>query len=79
MISSGGKELSKRVLHYATSLGGTKQFWFKQGSRLISMIDCVGMPTVFFNHSAADNQWPELARLIAENPDESSSQHLYSQ
>ncbi len=37
------------------------------------MIDCLGMPTVFFTHSAADNQWPELARLIAENPDESSS------
>ncbi len=73
MISSGGKELSKRVLHYATSLRGTKQFWFKQRSRLISMIDCLGMPTVFFTHSAADNQWPELARLIAENPDESSS------
>ncbi len=55
MISSVGKEFSKRVLHYATSLPGTKQFWFKQRSRLISMIDCLGMPTIFFTHSAADN------------------------
>lgn len=73
MVHCGGEELSKRVLHYATSLHGTKQFWFKQRSRLISMIDYLGMPTIFFTHSAADNQWPELARLIADNPDTCSS------
>ena len=31
------------------------------------------MPTVFFTHSAADNQWPELARLICTDIPESSS------
>ena len=28
------------------------------------MIDTLGMPTIFFTHTAADLQWPELARLI---------------
>ena len=28
------------------------------------MVDTLGLPTVFFTHSAADLQWPELARLI---------------
>ena len=27
------------------------------------MVDTLGLPTVFFTHSAADLQWPELARL----------------
>lgn len=28
------------------------------------MIDTLGLPTIFFTHSAADLQWPELAHLI---------------
>ena len=31
---------------------------------LISMADTLGLPTVFLTHSAADSQWPDLARLI---------------
>ena len=26
------------------------------------MVDTLGLPTVFFTHSTADLQWPELAR-----------------
>ena len=74
MIDCGGEQFSKRVMHYASSLRGTKQYWFKQRSRLLAMVDMLGMPTVFFTHSAADNQWPELARLICtDNPESSSS------
>lgn len=28
------------------------------------MIDALSMPTIFFTHTAADLQWPKLARLI---------------
>ena len=35
------------------------------------MVDAIGLPTIFFTHSAADLQWPELARLIS--PDDNSS------
>ena len=56
MVNGEGEQLSRRVLHYANSLRGTRQFWFKQRSRLISTIDTLGMPTIFFTHSAADNQ-----------------------
>ena len=48
MVSVGGEAFSRRVLHYATSLRGTRSYWFKQRSRLISMIDTLGLPTVFF-------------------------------
>ena len=70
MVGRQGEAFSTRVLHYASSLRGTKQYWQRQRSRLLSMVDTLGLPTVFFTHSAADLQWPELARLICpDNPD----------
>ena len=51
-------------LRYASSLRGTRQYWFKQRSRLIAIVDTLGLPTIFFTHSAANLQWPELACLI---------------
>jgi hypothetical protein len=30
------------------------------------MIDQLGLPTLFVTHSAADTQWPELAKLLKE-------------
>ena len=74
MVGREGETFSNRVLHYASSLRGTRQYWFRQRSRLISLVDTIGLPTVFFTHSAADHQWPELARLLSpEDPDSSSS------
>ena len=73
MVGREGEAFSNRVLHYASSLRGTKQYWFKQRNRLISMVDTLGLPTIFFTHSAADLQWPELARLICPEDAESRS------
>ena len=70
MVGRQGEAFSSRVLHYASSLRGTKQYWQRQRSRLLSMVDTLGLPTIFFTHSAADLQWPELAKLICpDNPD----------
>ena len=73
MVGHEGEFFTHRVMHFASSLRGTSQFWFKQRSRLISMVDTLGMPTVFFTHSAADGQWPELARLICPDKKDSST------
>ena len=74
MVGRQGEAFSNRVLHYASSLRGTKQYWYQQRSRLLSMVDTLGLPTIFFTHSAADLQWPELARLICpEDPNSRSS------
>lgn len=67
MVGRQGKAFSSRVLHYASSLRGTKQYWQRQRSRLLSMVNTLGVPTIFFTHSAADLQWPELAKLICPN------------
>ena len=77
MVSVGGEAFSRRVLHYATSLRGTRSYWFKQRSRLISMIDTLRLPTVFLTHSAADLQWPELAQLTC--PDDPTNSTRRSQ
>ena len=70
MVGRQGEAFSNRVLHFASSLRGTKQYWQRQRSRLLSMVDTLGLPTIFFTHSAADLQWPELAQLICpDNPD----------
>ena len=38
------------------------------------MVDTLGLPTIFFTHSVADLQWPELARLTCpEDPESRSS------
>ena len=37
------------------------------------MVDTLGLPTIFFTHSAADLQWQELARLICPDDPVSSS------
>jgi len=59
---------SRVLLHYASTLHGTRQYWVKkQRSRLIAMVDTLGLPTIFFTHSEADLQWPKLACLICES------------
>lgn len=65
MVGRQRDSFSNRVLHYASSLHGTRQYWYKQRSRLIALVDSLGMPTISFTHSSADHQWPELARLMS--------------
>ena len=38
------------------------------------MVDALELPTVFFTHSAADTQWPELANLICAHDPNSKSE-----
>ncbi len=74
MVGREGEAFSSRVQHFASSLRGTRSYWYRQRSRLISMVDTLGLPTVFFTHSAADLQWPELARLMSpSDPDSITS------
>jgi len=56
MVGQPGAAFSNRVVHFGTTLRGTKPYWFRQQSRLIAMVDTLGLPTVFFTHSAADMQ-----------------------
>ena len=72
MVGQVGEVFSSRVLHYGASLRGTKLYWFRQRSCLVAMVDTLGLPTIF-THSAADNQWPELAQFICPEDPECNS------
>ena len=39
MVGRQGETFSSRVLHYASSLRGTKQYWYRQHSCLLAMVD----------------------------------------
>ena len=39
MVGHEGEFFTHRVMHFPSSLRGTSHFWFKQRSRLISMVD----------------------------------------
>ena len=39
LVGREDEAFSNHVLHYASSLQGTRQYWFKQRSRLIAMLD----------------------------------------
>ena len=43
------------------------------GSNSAAGSSTIGLPTVFFTHSAADNQWLDLARLICSSDPQSAS------
>ena len=70
MVGNGSEAFSN---HFATTLRGTRPYWFKQRSRIIAMVNSLGLPTIFFTHSAADTQWPELANLICKNNPQSKA------
>jgi len=55
MVGHNGDNLTSRVLHYASNLRGTRQYWMQQKRRrLIAMVNNLGAPTIFFTHGAAD-------------------------
>ena len=59
MVGREGEAFSNCVLHFATSLRGTRQYWFKQRGHLISMVETCNAT--------------ELGRLICpEDPDSSA-------
>ena len=43
MIGREGERFANKVVHYGTSLRGTKQYWFKERNKLIAMIDTLGL------------------------------------
>ena len=57
MVGHEGEFFTHRVMHFASSLRGTSQFWFKQRSRLISMVDTLGMPSLTMLLMASGLSW----------------------
>ena len=48
MFGCEGEAFSNRVMHFATTLRGTRQYWFRQHGNIIAMMDTIVLLTVFF-------------------------------
>ncbi|KAK3923555.1 ATP-dependent DNA helicase RRM3, partial [Frankliniella fusca] len=59
----------KKIMYRNSTISGTKSYWFARGRELLSMVEQLGLPTLFFTLSAADLHWPDLFKIIAPNED----------
>lgn len=64
----------RKVMSYAATIPGTDSFWFKKSSELRTMIEQLGMPTLFFTLSYADLHEPDLGRILRSFPNQTSAQ-----
>ncbi|KAI3934810.1 hypothetical protein MKW98_026218 [Papaver atlanticum] len=64
MVSSGDSSLACHVAYCAQQMRGCRVYWYSRLKELISMVNQLGPPTIFFTLSAADLQWPELYKLL---------------
>ena len=63
-----GKELMNRLQRYASKVQGSRQYWYQRYQELLALMEQKGAPTFFWTVSAADNYWPDLQRLLQQDP-----------
>lgn len=68
MIGRQGENFSNLTLHFAASLRGTRQNWLRQRSRLLAMVDTLGMPTFFTRTGTVKNVTTNQSNATIENP-----------
>lgn len=68
--------LANNIMYYGSTLRGSKAFWYKRCGELLSMVNQLGTPTIFFTLSAADLHWPDLFRLLAPNTNNETLKHM---
>ena len=63
-----GLELASKIVRCLKSVRGTRPYWFVEGGKLQDMIEQLGTPTLFYTLSMADLYWPDLHRLMPDDP-----------
>jgi ATP-dependent DNA helicase PIF1 len=66
--TDNGPQLAMKIARCVKSVRGTRPYWFMQGAKLTDMITQIGTPTLFYTLSMADLSWPDLHRLMPEDP-----------
>lgn len=64
----GGHILASKIVRCLQTVRGTRPYWHMEGAKLREMIEQIGTPTLFYTLSMADLSWPDLHRLMPENP-----------
>jgi ATP-dependent DNA helicase PIF1 len=66
--ADNGPQLAMKIARCVKSVRGTRPYWFMEGAKLTDMITQIGTPTLFYTLSMADLSWPDLHRLMPEDP-----------
>ena len=64
----GGHILASKIVRCLQTVRGTRPYWHMEGAKLRDMIEQIGPPTLFYTLSMADLFWPDLHRLMPEDP-----------
>ena len=63
-----GHILASKIVRCLQTVRGTRPYWHMEGAKLRQMIEQIGTPTLFYTLSMADLSWPDLHRLMPEDP-----------
>ena len=63
-----GAALAAKIVRCVKKVRGTRPYWFTEGAKLKDMIHQIGTPTLFYTLSMADLSWPDLHRLMPDDP-----------
>jgi ATP-dependent DNA helicase PIF1 len=68
LAGQNGDELAEKIVRCVKTVRGTRPFWALEGAKLRDMLDQIGTPTFFYTLSMADMSWPDLHKLMPEDP-----------
>lgn len=68
LTQNDGHILASKIVRCLQTVRGTRPYWYMEGAKLRDMIEQIGAPTLFYTLSMADLSWPDLHRLMPENP-----------
>jgi ATP-dependent DNA helicase PIF1 len=68
LAADDGRQLAMKIVRCVKTVRGTRPYWFLEGAKLTDMISQIGTPTLFYTLSMADLSWPDLHRLMPEDP-----------
>lgn len=61
------EQLVEQLMHFISSMRGTRPYWNKCHVELSNMINQIGSPTIFFTLSATNTKWLDLQLLLTKD------------
>jgi ATP-dependent DNA helicase PIF1 len=63
-----GPHLAADIVRCLKTVKATRPYWNMEGGKLRDMISQIGTPTFFYTLSMADMSWPDLHKMMPEDP-----------
>jgi ATP-dependent DNA helicase PIF1 len=63
-----GARLASDIVRCLKTVKATRPYWNMEGGKLRDMIEQIGTPTLFYTLSMADMSWPDLHKLMPDDP-----------